>query len=235
MTVSAELEIQTPVATLPKSVLKKKEPTPAEALAILEHYENELKETARIRTLAFGDKKPDYQQKLYNRLSLKVTALSAVVMFSSTVGGLILHSGETAMITSIASLTPILAMVFAPNTMDRTFSKLASPRMSKKWAAEDIINTQLHEMLQEDFAAVEEKILKKVNNAVRVINKSLAAKGRELQYCSEIGNEGFIVVEKEELKNCTKWQKVGALVLDDYAEVKAINAKVKKDKKEISR
>lgn len=235
MTVSAELEIQTPTSTLPKAVLKKKEPTPAEALAILEHYENELKETARIRTLAFGDEKLDYEQKLYNRLSIKVGAFSAITMVFSTFGGLIFNLGEPAMITSVASLTPLLAMVFAPNTMDRTFSKLASPRMSKKWAAENLINTQLHEMLQEDFAAVEEKILKKVNNAVRVINKSLAAKGRELQYCSEIGNEGFIVVEKEELKTCTKWQKVGALVLDDYAEVRAITAKPQKSKKEISR
>lgn len=229
MTVSAEIEIQTPVVSLSKSVLKKKDPTPAEALAILEHYENELKEAARTRTLSVGEN--GYENSLYQRTAVKSFIASTILLFGgggySAALGPANEAGGLPMIVGIALAIATSGVAAMNNPKVNTF---VSPIKSRKLRTQAIINEQLHDMLQEDFSVAEERILKKVNHAVRVINKSLALKGRELRYCSEIGNEGFSVVEKEEMKSLSKWQSVGTLFMDDYVEVKAINAKPAKVK-----
>lgn len=187
------LDTKTPV----KQLAKRKTFSTSQALAVINHYDAEIKEAASHRKNAPPSPKETYP--LYERNLAKLGSGSTLITSTAIIAGAVLGMTSDMMLFATLSLSPIaLALVgimVLPQRSASFMHKILSPVRYAKIESDRETSARLHELEEEEFSKAEAKILKKTEKAMKFLNDSLKSENKEIVYSSARGGEGFRVVD----------------------------------------
>jgi hypothetical protein len=191
---------------VPKNIrktVKKSSMTPDEALAVIKAYDTAIKEAADRAGMSFAMYDHASQAQLksiqgrnanfvgYGGIGIGVT--SFVTILAS------MPPGNTGIFGIVGSaLTAVMGCVIAVNLEDGKFSLLQRAlSLGKYRKAKNAVqvDAKLHELKVENFKALEEKMISKIEPALNVVNSGLNASNKYMAYESltELGSGGFVL------------------------------------------
>lgn len=192
-----------------KELAKRNDLTVKEALAVINFYDGEIKETAKNRKVennrAF--------EKMFNKNLTRSwmagvgagIAGAAVCVFT---GNAVDVAGPTIPLL-ISTFSPAVAGMLTMSALPKRYSfvhGILAPLAYRKVKSEKIIDDMLVQMSEEEFNAKAVKVLKKTKKAVKVLNESLAPENQNVVYSFARGSEGFSVQKNIVTHQLNQWE-----------------------------
>lgn len=187
------LDTKTPA----KELAKLKNFSTSQALAIINHYDAEIKEAASHRKNTPASPKETYP--LYESNLAKLGTGSIVIGTSTAIIGAALGLSSDLVFTSLFTFAPValglIGIAVLPEKSPSFMHKILSPIRYAKVESERETSARLHEIEEEEFAKAEAKVLKKTQKAIKFLNASLASERKQIVYSSAKGTEGFSIMD----------------------------------------